>query len=79
MIAIQFDPDEAKIKLSWLMTMKEVPDNSNSSKSKYALAASVRPESSDKYRRFRHDNLQSLVQAVIEKLEGVYEAEQGKL
>ena len=69
LIAVLFDPAGASIRMSWLMSMGEVPDNSVSRKGKYALSPSVRPGTSDRYRRFRHDSLRSLVAAVIERIE----------
>jgi hypothetical protein len=69
LIAVLFEPAEAVIRMSWLMSMDEIPNKSVSRKGKYALSPSVRPDTSDRYRDFRHDDLQSLVAAVIEKIE----------
>ncbi len=69
LIAILFDQKEASIKMSWLMSMEEVSELSNSRHDKYALVPSVRKETSDRYRPFRYDDLDALVQAVIEKLQ----------
>jgi len=69
LIAVLFDAAEASISMSWLMSMSEVPGNSVSQKAKYALSPSVRPGSADRYRRFRHDDLGSLIAAVIARME----------
>lgn len=71
LIAVLFEPARAAIKLSWLMSMDEVAEGSVSRRDKYALSPSVREETTDRYRRFRHDDLGSLVSAVIEKLRAI--------
>ncbi|MEM7120551.1 MAG: hypothetical protein AAF563_04690 [Pseudomonadota bacterium] len=70
LIAVLFDPAEASIRMSWLLSLSDVPSVSVSRAGKYALTPSVRPGSSDRYKAFRHDSVQSMVGAVIDHVEG---------
>jgi hypothetical protein len=69
LIAVLFDAADAAIRMSWLVPMGDVPANSVSQRGKYALSPSTRPETSDRYRAFRHDDLQSLVAATVAAVE----------
>ncbi len=69
LILVLFDRASASIAMSWMMPTSEVTASSVSGKEKYALTPSVSPNTRDRYVKFRHSDVDSLIAAVVAMLE----------
>lgn len=70
LVCVHFDPEAAAIRASWVMAMDRVSDLVKLKSGTYALRPSVRPNSRDKFRRYRHATVPSMVRAVMDSLGG---------
>jgi hypothetical protein len=68
LVGLIFDMETASINQSWLMTMDDAIDLGNEYETKYALSPSARPNSNDRYRPFRHEDVASLVSGIQQYL-----------
>ncbi len=69
LVGVLFDVETASIRQSWVMTMNDVEEVASVYKEKYAIGPSVRPNTRDRYRPFRHETVKSLVHAIQEKID----------
>lgn len=69
LVGLLFDTKSASIRQSWLMTMDDVERLASNYVEKFALRPSVRQDTNDKYRPFRHETVRSLVNAIQRRIE----------
>ena len=70
LILVVFEPARMALAASWLIPMNKICEVATVQVDKFALAPSVRPGSSDRYRPYRHDDAGALATAVQQLLDG---------
>ncbi len=71
LMLVVFEPERIALAASWLIPMDKVPDVSTEQQEKFALVPSLKSASQDRCRRYRHDDIRSLVGAILQELDGV--------
>ena len=71
LIMVVFEPARLALAVSWLIPMIKVPDLATGQAEKFALVPSFNASSTDKYRRYRHDDARALAAAVQQVLDGI--------
>jgi hypothetical protein len=70
LIMVVFEPARMALAASWLIPMIKVPELATVQAEKFALVPSLNAGSTDKYRRYRHDDARALAAAVRQVLDG---------
>lgn len=69
LLLVVFDPAQMALTASWLIPMDAVPTVSTEQAEKFALVPSLKTTANDRCRRFRHDDIRSLVEAIQKLLD----------
>lgn len=69
LMLVIFEPERMAFASSWLIPMDKVPEVSTEQQEKFVLVPSLKPTSQDRCRPFRHNDIRSLVDAILLELD----------
>lgn len=61
--------DGASVTTAWLVSTRDLSNLARNTRTKLVMVASTKPESSDRYRKYRHDTLEAVAATLIAHLE----------